>query len=91
LGALGHHIPFDLCAEPKHRDHPLGLEIRCAVEPHVLLDGHELHTVLEEAVHQWENLPYTPPQARELADQHQVTRGDLFSEGVQPPPGSCLA
>ena len=38
----------------------------------MLLDGHELHLLLEEAVHQLNNLPYTPAQARELTDQDEV-------------------
>src|SRR5438552_3725029 len=64
FGALNNQIPFDLCEETEHGDHHLGLDVLGAVEPNVLLDGHELHTFLDEAVHQLDDLPHTPAQSR---------------------------
>jgi hypothetical protein len=72
-------------------DHHLGLEVLRPVEPHVLLDGHELHLLLEEAVHQLNHLPPTPPQARELPDQDEVARVDLLQQRIHTPPRSCMA
>ena len=40
-------------------------------------------TLLEEAVHQLDDLPHTPPEARELANQDQVARWTC-SHGIQP-------
>ena len=88
FGALGNQIPFNLREEPKQRYHDLGLEIGRTVESNVLLDSHELHPLLEEAVHQLDDLPHTPAQTRELADQEEVTWLDLFQHGVHAPPSS---
>lgn len=65
FGALRNQIPFDLCEQTKHGDHHLGLDVLVAVKLNVLLDGHELHTLPDETVHQLDDLgPHSDPAVR---------------------------
>ena len=66
---LGNQIPFNFREESKERHHHLRLKVLRAVELDMLFDGDEPHLLLEETVHQLDDLPHTPPEAREFADQ----------------------
>ena len=75
--------PFDLRKQPEEHDHRLGLEILLALESNGLLDRHEVHALVDQAVNDVQDLAETPAQTRQLADDEPVAplqRLDLFHQ-----------